>query len=61
MEKAFCVKCKKMITIKNPTTKNLKGRSMIIGVCPVCNTKVARFLPSKGKRILVASMLQKAL
>ena len=43
--KAFCVKCHKQREIKNEkeiTTKN--GRHAKTGVCPVCGTKMFRFV-----------------
>ena len=43
--KAFCVKCHKQREIKNEkeiTTKN--GRHAKTGVCPVCGTKMYRFV-----------------
>jgi Domain of unknown function (DUF5679) len=44
----YCVKCRKKQAIKNGTVKEtLNGRRMAQGTCPVCNTKVTRFLPSK--------------
>ena len=44
----YCVKCRKKQPIKNGTDKEtLNSRRMAQGTCPVCNTKVTRFLPSK--------------
>lgn len=44
----FCVKCRKKRTIKNGTTKmTANNRKMAQGTCPVCGTKVTRFLASK--------------
>jgi len=44
----YCVKCRKTRTIKNGTVKTTaNGRQMAQGTCPVCGTKVTRFLPSK--------------
>ncbi len=45
---AYCVKCKARRSIKNGTVKETeKGRQVAQGVCPVCGTKVNRFLPTK--------------
>ena len=44
----YCVKCRKKRTIMNGTVKeSSKGRRMAQGTCPVCNTKVTRFLPNE--------------
>lgn len=41
--KAFCVKCKKKVEIKNPKPVRMKnGRRATKGVCPKCGTKVFR-------------------
>jgi len=40
---AYCVKCKKKVTIKNPK----KSGNKITGVCPVCGTKVTAFVGGK--------------
>ena len=45
---AYCVKCKKKVEMQNPTdavTKN--GRKMKKGICPICGTKVNKFVSSK--------------
>jgi hypothetical protein len=45
---AYCVKCRKKVQVKNGTVKEAaNGRKMAQGVCPVCKTKVTRFLPAK--------------
>jgi hypothetical protein len=44
---AYCVKCRKKQKVKNGVVKeSAKGRKMAQGICPVCGTKVNRFLPS---------------
>ncbi len=44
----YCVKCKTKRSIKNGTVKEAdSGRRMAQGTCPVCGTKVTKFLPSK--------------
>ena len=44
----YCVKCRKKRMIMNGTVKeSSKGRRMAQGTCPVCNTKVTRFLPNE--------------
>jgi hypothetical protein len=44
----YCVKCRTKRSIKNGVVEKMKnGRDMVKGVCPVCGTKVSRFLPSK--------------
>ena len=43
MVQAFCVKEKKKVEIKNPTSVKLKnGRPAIKGTCPVCGGTVYR-------------------
>lgn len=44
---AYCVKCRQKRAIKNGTVeKTQNGRQTAKGTCPVCGTKVTRFLPS---------------
>ena len=44
----YCVKCRKTRTVKNAAVKEAaNGRQMAQGICPVCGTKVTRFLASK--------------
>ncbi len=44
----YCVKCKQKRTIKNGTIKETpNGRQMAQGTCPVCGTKVTRFMAKK--------------
>ena len=44
----YCVKCPKKQTIKNGVVKEARNsRRMAQGTCPVCKTKVTRFLPSE--------------
>lgn len=44
----YCVKCRKKVAVKNGAVKETQnGRKMAQGVCPVCGTKVTRFLASK--------------
>jgi hypothetical protein len=48
--KAYCMKCKAERTIQNVQivmTKN--GRPAANGACPVCGTKMFKFLPSSYK------------
>ena len=45
METAYCVKCRKKQTMKNPkqiTTKN--GKKALQGICYVCGTKMIKFI-----------------
>ena len=45
---AYCVKCRKTQTVRDATVKETaNGRRMAQGTCPVCGTKVTRFLSSK--------------
>jgi hypothetical protein len=45
---AYCVKCHKKVHVKSGVVKEAaNGRKMAQGTCPVCKTKVNRFLPSK--------------
>lgn len=44
----YCVKCRQKRSIKNGTVETTKsGRKAAKGVCPVCGTKVTRFLSDK--------------
>jgi hypothetical protein len=45
----YCVKCREKRTVmdgKVETTE--KGRRIVKGICPVCGTKVNRFLPKEA-------------
>ena len=45
---AYCVKCREKRQIKDGKVETSeKGRRMAKGVCPVCGTKVTRFLPAE--------------
>ncbi len=46
----YCVKCRQKRSIKNGTVEVKGARRMVKGTCPVCGTKVTRFLPSEGKK-----------
>lgn len=47
MEKAYCVKCKKMQDISSPKkVKSKNGRSMLKGICSKCGTKMNKFISS---------------
>jgi len=42
---AYCIKCKVKRTIKNGTVKETSNKRRVAqGTCPVCGTKVNRFL-----------------
>ena len=42
---AYCVKCRKGVTPKNPKLiKRKKGPNMLQGECPTSGTKVTRFV-----------------
>lgn len=43
----YCVKCKEKRDFEGTETEMPNGRKMAKGVCPVCGTKVNRFLSSK--------------
>jgi RNase P subunit RPR2 len=46
---AYCVKCAKTQEIKNPQAVTLKnGRPSVQGTCPICGTKLVRFVSSKA-------------
>lgn len=46
----YCVKCKTKRMVKDGAVKETpNGRQMVQGTCPVCKTKVTRFLPSAKK------------
>src|SRR6266566_1878193 len=41
---AYCIKCKKKVTIQNTHMETMKnGRDILRGTCPVCGTSLARF------------------
>jgi len=41
----YCVKCKAKREMKNPSeTVTSNGRKMAQGTCPVCGTKMTKFL-----------------
>ncbi len=43
MASAYCVKCRKSVSMKNEKSVKLKnGRPAMQGVCPICGTKVFR-------------------
>jgi rubrerythrin len=45
MSQAYCVKCRKMVEIRNPKTILMKNKSLAItGTCPESGTKVFRFV-----------------
>lgn len=46
----YCVKCRTKRNIKDGKVETTKsGRRAAKGVCPVCGTKVTRFLPNEAK------------
>ena len=48
--KAYCMKCKAERVVSNVAIVTMKnGRPAAQGVCPVCGTKMFKFLPS-GKK-----------
>ena len=47
----YCVKCRQKRTVKDgKVEETAKGRRMAKGTCPVCGTKVNRFLSSKESK-----------
>jgi ssDNA-binding Zn-finger/Zn-ribbon topoisomerase 1 len=47
MVEMFCVKCKEKRTVADDSVKKektAKGRNMIRAVCPVCGTKMVKFV-----------------
>ena len=53
---AYCVKCRTKRPIKSGTVKETaNGRQMAQGTCPVCGTKVQRFLPASKETPAKAS------
>ncbi len=41
---AYCVKCRKKVTISNPKkSKTKKGVTMHQGTCSICGTRVSKF------------------
>jgi len=47
MVELFCVKCKQMKNVADDAVtkeKTAKGRNMIRAVCPVCGTKMVKFV-----------------
>ncbi len=52
--KAYCMKCKAERTMSNVTVVTMKnGRPAANGTCPVCGTKMFKFLP-KGTPVTAA-------
>lgn len=48
---AYCVKCRQKRDIKNGEVKETSnGRKMAQGTCPVCGTRVTRFLSTRDKK-----------
>lgn len=46
-QEAYCVKCKTKREVKNGHVEKMEnGRRALKGECPVCGTKLTRFLPS---------------
>jgi len=44
MATGYCVKCKKKVEMKDPKkTKTKKGKDMMKGKCPDCDTTVCTF------------------
>ncbi len=44
----YCVKCKQKQTVNDGVEKDTpNGRKMVQGTCPVCKTKVTRFVSTK--------------
>ena len=59
--KAYCMKCKAERTVQNVqivTTKN--GRPAANGTCPVCGTKMFKFLPSSYKAMAAPAPVAEA-
>lgn len=45
MVQALCLKCRAMKEMKNPVkVKSKNGRNMLKGLCPICGTKMNRFI-----------------
>lgn len=48
---AYCVKCKTKREMKDAHVETMdNGRKAAKGECPVCGTKLTRFLPSDAKK-----------
>ena len=52
--KAWCVKCRTKQPIKDPQEVEVKGkggtpRKMLRGFCPICGTKMTKFVKSSKK------------
>jgi endogenous inhibitor of DNA gyrase (YacG/DUF329 family) len=48
MTEAYCVKCKKTVTMKDEKmSKTSKGTNMAKGKCPACGTTVCRMMGKK--------------
>ncbi len=57
--KAYCMKCKAERVVQNVQivmTKN--GRPAANGVCPVCGTKMFKFLPSSYKASVASAPVE---
>jgi hypothetical protein len=47
----YCVKCREKREVTDGEVKETpNGRRMVQGECPVCSTRVTRFLPSEKKQ-----------
>jgi hypothetical protein len=47
---AYCVKCRTQRTMKDASIEETSnGRRAAKGVCPVCGTKMTKFLPNEKK------------
>ena len=47
-QEAYCVKCKTKREVKNAHVETMdNGRRALKGECPVCGTRLTRFLPSE--------------
>jgi len=47
---AYCLRCRKKVEVQNPEeiiTKN--NRKALKGLCPICSTRLFKFLPSVKK------------
>ena len=53
--KAYCMKCKAERVVSNVAIVTMKnGRPAAQGVCPVCGTKMFKFLPASKKPAMEA-------
>lgn len=49
-DQAFCVSCKRVVSIKNPEIHKEGNLTYYISICPNCGNKATRFIDCKRKK-----------